>query len=276
MGTGLVGSGGLHPRLSVSGLCFPDLLAVDAVAAVRDLGVKKTSITAGKLRQSGPTAVRDECRRLGIDIVSTTGLIRLDPSVEIDEAARQARADIDQSVAVGATSLYTLTGRRTRGGWAASLEAYAEFVEGLVDYAQARNLVLAVEPTNWLYADLNFVHSFHDALRLAGRTGMKVCLDVFHVWTEGDLLDDISRNMPLISTVQVSDMTPGSRALPCRAVPGEGQVQIDLIVRRLLDAGYDGPFEIELNGPRIDEVGHRESAARSAMWLSSLLTELGA
>ena len=47
----------LHPRVAVSGLCFPDLPATLAVAEIGRLGVSKTSMTSAKLRASGPEAV---------------------------------------------------------------------------------------------------------------------------------------------------------------------------------------------------------------------------
>ena len=56
---------------------------------------------------------------------------------------------------------------------------------------------------------------------------MKVCLDLFHAWTERELRDDIANNIQLISHVQVSDMVRGARSLPCRAVPGEGDARIE-------------------------------------------------
>jgi len=39
----------LHPRVAVSGLCFPGLSAVESVGALGALGVTKTSMTSAKL-----------------------------------------------------------------------------------------------------------------------------------------------------------------------------------------------------------------------------------
>ena len=47
-------------------------------------------------------------------------------------------------------------------------------------------------------------------------------------------------------------------------------------VEWLLEAGYQGTFDCELNGPDIDAMGHSEAAAQSARWLDALLTRLGA
>jgi sugar phosphate isomerase/epimerase len=268
----------LHPRVAVSGLCFPALSAVESIAVLADLGVTKTSMTSAKLLESGAAAVADACTEYGVDVVTTTALVRFDLSAgaDVEEQVQRAREDIDRAAAVGATSVYTLTGPRVYPDWLANVDAYASLAGNVVDYAAARGIALAVEPTSWLYSDLSFVHSFHDSIALASRAGMAVCLDVFHVWTERELREDIKNHLDLICHVQLSDMQRGARSLPCRAVPGDGDVPLRAVVQWLLDAGYEGAFDLELSGPSIDELGHGEAAARSAGWLDALLAEFGA
>jgi sugar phosphate isomerase/epimerase len=105
---------------------------------------------------------------------------------------------------------------------------------------------------------------------------MGICLDVFHVWTEAGLREEIGAHVTLVAHVQLSDMTRGSRSLPCRAVPGEGDVPLAAVVGWLLDAGYQGVFDCELNGPAIDALGHHAASAQAAAWLDKLLEELAA
>lgn len=268
----------LHPRVAVSGLCFPELSAVESVEVLGRLGVTKTSMTSTKLLESGTAAVADAGGRHGVQVVTTTVLARFDltEGADVADQARRAREDIDRAAAVGATSVYTLTGPRVYADWADNVDAYARLAADLVGYAAGKNVGIAVEPASWLYADLSFVHSFHDAVAFAERAGLGVCLDIFHVWTEGDLRRDIEKHVGLISHVQLSDMQRGARSMPCRAVPGEGDVPIAAIVGWLLAAGYAGVFDFELSGPAIDEIGHRQAAEQSANWLDALLTELGA
>jgi sugar phosphate isomerase/epimerase len=267
-----------HPRVAVSGLCFPALSAVESVELLGVLGVTKTSMTSTKLLHSGPAAVLDACREHGVQVVATTGSapLNLTAGPDIEAQLRRTREDIDRAVAVGARSVYTLTGRRVYADWEDNVDAYANLAGSLVDYAGEKGITLAIEPTNWMYADLSFVHTFHDSVAFALHTGLRVCLDIFHIWTERDLRDDITDHVDLIAHVQLSDMQRGARALPCRAIPGEGDVPIRAVLQWLLDAGYDGPFDLELNGPSIDALGHREAATRSAIWLDALLMELDA
>jgi sugar phosphate isomerase/epimerase len=268
----------VHPRVSVSGLCFPELSATDGIEAIAGLGVASASLTGAKVRESGAKAVVAAGRRHGVKIVTTTGALGLDlSSGEASAASRsRARQDIDLAAAVGATVMYGLVGPRTADRWDACADAYVNAAGGLAGYAADRNVTLAIEPTSWLYADLTFVHTFHDATLVAPRAGMGICLDAFHVWTEAGLREEIGQHAGLVAHVQLSDMRPGSRALPCRAVPGDGHVPLAAVVRWLLDAGYPGVFDCELNGPAIDAEGHRAAAARAAGWLDKLLAELGA
>lgn len=270
-----------HPRVSVSGLCFPELSALDTLEAVAALGVTNASLTGAKVRAAGAEAVAAASRRHGVRVVTTTAALGLDlrPGAGADAVAaqlREARVDVDNAAAVGAGTVYGLTGPRPGADWDAGAAAYADAVTELVDHAAGRGVTLAVEPANWLYADLTFVHTFHDALRLARRAGVGVCLDLFHVWTEGGLRAEIAANADAVVHVQLSDMVLGDRTLPCRAVPGDGDVPLASLVGWLLEAGYQGVFDCELSGPRIDALGTRTAAARSAAWLTGLLTDLGA
>ncbi len=268
----------MHPRVSVSGLCFPELSATDAIEAIAGLGVANASITGAKARESGAGRVLAAGRRHGVKIVTTTGALGLDLSSGQASAAsrRRARQDIDLAATVGATVMYGLVGPRSSARWDACADAYVNAVGELVGYAADRGVTLAIEPTSWLYADLTFIHTFHDALLVAPRAGLGICLDAFHVWTEAGLREEIGSHAVHIAHVQLSDMTRGSRALPCRAVPGDGDVPLAAVVQWLLEAGYPGVFECELNGPAIDAIGHRAAAVRAADWLDKLLTELGA
>jgi sugar phosphate isomerase/epimerase len=263
--------------VSVSGLCFPGLAAPDAIAAVAGLGVSGTSVTGAKARAAGAGAVAAAGRRHGVTIAATTGSLAFDLSSgdAAAESRRRAEQDIDLAAAVGATVMYGLAGRRTADRWDACADAYVNAAGDLAGYAAGRGVTLAIEPTSWLYADLTFIHTFHDALLVAPRAGMGICLDAFHVWTEAGLRADIGAHAGLIAHVQLSDMTRGARALPCRAVPGNGDVPLTAVVGWLLDAGYPGVFDVELNGPAIDAIGHHAAAAQAATWLDKLLTDLG-
>ena len=65
--------------------------------------------------------------------------------------------------------------------------------------------------------------------------------------------------------LQVSDFAVGTLSTPNRLVPGDGDIPLRRIVDQLLDAGYEGVFDLELVGPKIEEEGYRGAIARSSL-----------
>ena len=125
--------------------------------------------------------------------------------------------------------------------------------------ARALGIPFAVEHTNSLRVDVGFVHSLHDVVDLARRLGTGVCMEINACWAERGLAATIAAAMDVIRLVQVSDFSIGTLATPDRLVPGDGDIPIERIARQVLAAGYEGVFDLELIGPKIDAEGY-ESA----------------
>ncbi len=61
--------------------------------------------------------------------------------------------------------------------------------------------------------------------------------------------------MPRLEQIQLSDYVLGDRALPARAVPGDGAIPIETFLGQALACGYAHGFDLELLGPRIEREG---------------------
>jgi sugar phosphate isomerase/epimerase len=81
--------------------------------------------------------------------------------------------------------------------------------------------------------------------------------------------------MPRCHLVQVCDYVYGDRSLPSRAVPGDGAIPVERILKWMLEAGYAGTFDIELVGPRIEAEGGVAAVRRAAENLGRILRSLG-
>jgi len=99
---------------------------------------------------------------------------------------------------------------------------------------------------------------------------------VFHCWAEGDVDELVARALPRTRLIQLSDYVLGDRALPGRAVPGDGAIPIESFVAQALAGGYARGFDLELIGPRIDDEGRLESARRACAVVGAILDKLGA
>jgi sugar phosphate isomerase/epimerase len=136
--------------------------------------------------------------------------------------------------------------------------------------------VMALENTVSLRTDYGFVHTLNDTHDVATRMGAGVCMEVHSCWAERDLGGTVARIAPDIRLVQVSDFVNGSTTSPDRAVIGDGDIPFERVLGYVLEAGYDGPFEIEMIGPRIEQVGYENAILRSIERLDAVLTRLGA
>jgi sugar phosphate isomerase/epimerase len=58
-------------------------------------------------------------------------------------------------------------------------------------------------------------------------------------------------------------------------VPGDGAIPLERILGWILEAGFEGAFDLELIGPRIDREGHVQAVRRAGDWLGETLVRLG-
>lgn len=266
----------MHARTSVSGLCFPTLDLSETLEKLESLGAGHTTFPAAKLRGSGWDAGLDRLRASGLGIAALIErpFSLAEPATWAETRARITET-IDVAASIGAPAIYLTTGAHISAEWGDCAAAFADAIAPAAEHAATAGVRLLIEPTSWLYADFSFVHSFADALQLTKLCDVGVCLDVFHVWTEAGLHEHLNESVERVGLVQISDYVLGDRSLPARAVPGDGGVPIGEIVSWLLAAGYDGMFDLELSGPRIDAEGHLDAARRAMSRLDDIVSAAG-
>ena len=130
-------------------------------------------------------------------------------------------------------------------------------------HAEQAGVALAIENASALYADIHIAHTLRDTITLAEMAGVGICIDLFHCWAEAGLVDLLERAMPRLEQIQLSDYVLGDRALPARAVPGDGAIPIETFLGQALAGGYAHGFDLELIGPRIEREGRFEAARRA-------------
>jgi len=191
-----------------------------------------------------------------------------------------ARADlsrlIDAAAATGARCIYMLTGGRGGLSWEQAAERFCLAIEPCVQQAEQAGVSLAIENASSLYADIHLAHSLRDTITLAELAGVGICVDLFHCWAEADLEGLLRLALPRTQLIQLSDYVLGDRALPARAVPGDGAIPIEPFVAQALAGGYRFGFDLELLGPRIDAEGRLAAAERACATVSAMLDRLGA
>ncbi|MBV1688771.1 sugar phosphate isomerase/epimerase [Novosphingobium sp. G106] len=270
----------MHPRMSIAANCFPRASWADLAAAWAALKAERVGFLDMQIA-ADPKAAAAVLRDGGYALETVIYDFMLghqldcDPAVIEVEQARLCTA-IDRAAALGARSIFMATGGRGALSWEQAAEKFAAAIAPCQAHAERAGIALLIEGTPTLYADLSIALSLRDTVAVAELADVGICLDVFSCWTEGGLRETIQRAVPRCKLIQIADFVPGDRALPARAVPGDGAIPIRRIIEWALEAGYEGVFDLELIGPRIDAEGHVVAARRSAEVLDGILRELGA
>jgi sugar phosphate isomerase/epimerase len=180
------------------------------------------------------------------------------------------------TAAVGCSVLYTVTGGFGTVPWEEAANAFCQEMAPIVAAADRHGVRLAIEPTNPLRSDVSFVFSVRDAIELARRAGTGIVVDFYSAWYERDLDRLVHDNADLVAMVQIGDYKLGTFDIPNRCAVGDGDIPVERLLATVLDAGYQGPFDLEILGPRIEEEGYRAPIVRSVERVTEMLDRLGA
>jgi sugar phosphate isomerase/epimerase len=238
-------------------------LAAD-IALWAELGVGHVGLISTKLEAEGWEPA--------IPMVTSAGL-------RVSNVATENAVIADSvyfAASVGAPVVYLCTGPAASPVWEEALDSFCHSMRPLVMLASELGIRLAVEPTMPLRTHRSFVFSLRDAIDVAQETGIGVVLDINSCWYERGVDELIRKNVGSLALVQVSDYVLGTFDSPNRAVPGDGDIPLLRLLSTLLDAGYEGPFDLEVLGPRVEEEGYGSVIRRSVERTMVMLDRLGA
>jgi sugar phosphate isomerase/epimerase len=263
-----------HKRLSVHNVTFFGAALAELQTYWAALGVSRLSILDGQLLDPELSKIlqRNDYTVEAVYHLFAAGQLTSDPG-----AARDALcAVIDAAAAAGARTVYLLTGGRGPLTWEQAAKRFTDLMAPCVERAHQAGVALAIENASSLYADIHLAHTLRDTITLAEMSGLEICIDVFHCWAEGDLDALVQRALPRTRLVQLSDYVLGDRALPGRAVPGDGAIPLEPFVAQVLAGGYAHGFDLELIGPRIENEGRLKAVQRGCEVVGAMLDRLGA
>jgi D-psicose/D-tagatose/L-ribulose 3-epimerase len=153
--------------------------------------------------------------------------------------------------ATGKTRLLSPEARRQQFDWA------VESIVTAANYAQTKNVRLAIEPLNRFETDLiNTLEQGVELCRAVGLDNVGLLIDTFHMHIEEkSLTESIRFAAPYIFHVQVSENDRGT--------PGKGQVHWDEFFAALNDINYQGSIVVESFLPTVKEIARAVSLWRS-------------
>jgi sugar phosphate isomerase/epimerase len=175
------------------------------------------------------------------------------PAIETEVAARHddnCRA-VDEAVALGTDVLVLVCGPSIDKDIEAARGMVVEGIAKLVPHARAAGVRLGIEPLHPMFAgDRSVVVTLGQANDMASHFSsddVGVVVDVYHVWWDPNLFDEIKRATGRILGFHVSDwMVPTEELLAGRGLMGDGVIELRKIRGAVDAAGYGGPIEVEI------------------------------
>lgn len=233
------------PRFSANlGFLWQELPLLERIRAAARAGFK--AVEMHWPYDTDPQTVRATCAEAGVTLLGIN-TVRGDVAkgenglgalpgreAEFQEAVDQSVA---WAVAAGATAIHAMAGNVPA---ALKAEATGVFARNLIlaaDKAAAHGLTLLLEPLNPVAAPGYFYSTLRGAGEMivrADRPNIRIMFDVHHVGvSEGNVLANLDKWFGLIGHVQFA-------AVPSRAEPDEGEINMRAIFDRLDEKGYSG------------------------------------
>jgi len=158
---------------------------------------------------------------------------------------------VDEAVALGTDVLVLVCGPSIDKDIEAARHMVVEGIAALVPHARAAGVKLGIEPLHPMFAgDRSVVVTLGQATDVASNFSsddVGVIVDVYHVWWDPNLYEEIERATGRILGFHVSDWTvPTPELLAGRGLMGDGVIELRRIRAAVEAAGYGGPIEIEV------------------------------
>ena len=164
------------------------------------------------------------------------------------------RRAIDEAATLGAECLVLVVGGLPEGSRdiATAREQVVDGMRAVLDHARSCQMPLAIEPLHPMYAaDRACVNTMKQALDICDQLGpgTGVAVDVYHVWWDPDLEQQIARagrNSQLLAYHVCDWLVPTRDLLLDRGMMGDGIIELRKIRGWVEKAGYDGCCEVEI------------------------------
>ena len=246
-----------EPRFSISAVSTLAASLGEDLDAYAAAGVDGIGIWELKLPPGDDAESLARVRGSGLEVTNCVPAIPsilplplIEGPVEPRERIEAICASIRRLAPFEPQSVVVLTGPAGDLDPAEARRTVAEGLRRIGREALAAGVRVGLEPMQRLGAgDWTIATSIPEALELldeVGEPALGVTFDVWHLWNTETLHDDIRDHVARFTGVHVSDWRGQTRGWADRVLPGEGIAGVGAIVRALEDAGWTGPYDLEV------------------------------
>lgn len=141
------------------------------------------------------------------------------------------------------------TGAPEKGDMAGMVETTVRELRALAPFAADNGVRLALEPLSATSMNAETaiwtVRQALDIIDAVGSDQVGLCLDLWNVWQDAGIEDEIARAGSRILVLQVSDWRM-PRSSGDRLIPGDGAIPLGPLLRRVHETGYRGACAVEI------------------------------
>ncbi len=172
------------------------------------------------------------------------------------KAEREARIEdnrraIDEAAELGTDVLVLVCGPAPDRDIDGARRMVEEGIAAIIPYAAERGVRLGIEPLHPIFAgDRSVIVTLGQANAIAERLAspqVGVVIDVYHVWWDPQVYQEIARAAPYTLGFHVNDwLAPPPHPLLGRGMMGDGTIELRRLRAAVDAAGYRGPIEVEI------------------------------
>jgi len=242
-------------RLCIHTATTKPLPIEEAVKIYSEHGVRAMTVWRDALQGKNVNEVKKLIEQYNIKVVSLCrgGFF---PSVSVVKR-KQAIDDniqaIDEAASIGAPMIVLVCGAEPRQSLETSRSQIKAGLEAILPVAEQKKIKLAIEPLHPMYADdrsaINTLKQANDMAEYFDSPWIGVAIDVYHVWWDPDLEDEIKRcgaHGNLFAFHICDWKVPTGHILFDRGLMGEGCIDIPQIRGWVEQTGFDGFHEVEI------------------------------
>src|SRR5437016_12453186 len=240
-------------RLSFNQITAERASLKDVVDACARHGVPYVAVWRHKLAEVGVKTAVCLLRDAGVRVSSVCRGGMFPAAADDERAARieENRRAVDEAAALGAEVLVLVCGAAPDRDIAAARRMVADGIAALVPYARERGVRLGIEPMHPAFAaERSCITTLAEGRCLAQRfdpATVGVVADVYHIWWDPDLYEELARAAGRLIGFHVSDwLVPAQEVLMNRGMMGDGVIELRRIRGAIERAGYVGPIEVEI------------------------------
>ncbi len=199
--------------------------------------------------QDAAKMIRDS--GLSVSSLCRGGMFAADTNRKAETSLDDNRRAVDEAAKLGAKTVVLVCGPAADRDLDRARKIVADRIGELSEYARARDVALGIEPLHPMYAgDRSVVVTLAQALEIASKftpDRVGVVVDVFHVWWDPTVYENIHRSAGRILGFHVCDwLVPAPDMLLGRGMMGDGIIEIRRLREAVEAAGYSGPIEVEI------------------------------